>query len=58
MMVDQTPVRCYPGSVLVLPPPAVSVMLPARSDGLSLFLWPRLHELLRRLKFLFYPARR
>lgn len=56
MMVDQTPVRCYPGSVLILPPPAMCVILPARSDGLSLFLWPRLHELLRGLVMFLYPT--
>ena len=58
MVVDQTPIRCYPGSVLVLPPPAVRIMLPAFYDLFFFRRWPCLHELLRRLKFLFYPARR
>ena len=58
VVVDQAPVIRYPGSVLILPPPAVRVVLPAFYDLFFFRRWPCLHELFRTLKFLFYPARR
>lgn len=45
MVVDQTPVICNPGSVFVLPPPAVRVVLPSFYDLFFFRRWPCLHEL-------------
>ena len=56
MVVDQTPIRCYPGSVLVLPPPAVRIMLPAFYDLFFFRRWPCLHELFRGLVMFLYPT--
>ena len=56
MVVDQTPIRCYPGSVFVLPPPAMCIMLPSFYDLFFFRRWPCLHEMLRGLVMFLYPT--